>query len=276
MPRIIAVATDFSARADRAIDRAKLLQKENGGTLRFIHATNLPSDDHPDRAMLERRIGHATGLAQKAGEVEFVFASGSPPKAIAHSAQGDEVAVLVIGPARYNSLGDYFLGTAVDYVLRNVTTPVLIVKNRAHESYREIVAGTDFSAGSAHAILTAARMFPGAHFHIVHGWHMPFQGFQKDPYVGKELIKEAKAKMASFVDELVAQVPALKTAVSHIVKGGPIEAVRSGIANAPDALVVIGSHGAGGFEQASIGSVTSDLLRAVEADTLVVSTKAVG
>ncbi|MHA7818761.1 MAG: universal stress protein [Erythrobacter sp.] len=271
----IAVATDFSARADRAIDRAKQLHEDLGGTLKCIHATNLPSDDPPDLVDLRKQMQRATGLEESEGTVEFVFPSGMPPTAIANETMGDDVALLVIGPARYNSLGDFFLGTAVDYVLRNTPKPVLIAKKRPRAPYRQIVAGTDFSAGSAKAILTAARLFPEADIRIVHGWHMPFQGFQKDAYVAEEIVTTQKASMRAFVADLVERDPRLEQAITDVVKGGAIEAVRQGLEAEPDALVVVGSHGAGGFEQATIGSVTSDLLRVIDADTLVVSTKGV-
>lgn len=272
-PTKIAVATDFSARADRAIDRAKLLRDEMGGALCFIHATNLPGDDAPPKGLLEQKMRLATGVDEAGEGIEFAFPAGLPTNAIARVANSGDVNLLLIGPARYNTLVDWFLGTAVDHVLRHAQVPVIVVKTRAHGPYRQIVAGTDFSAGSAHAILTAARMFPDADFHIVHGWHMPFQGFQKDAYVADEIVKSEQAKMADFVAGLAAEEPRLAGVATSLVKGGPIEAVRYGLELAPEALAVVGSHGAGGFEQATIGSVTSDLLRVIEADTMVVSTR---
>ncbi|KEO91592.1 hypothetical protein EH31_02675 [Erythrobacter longus] len=267
----IAVATDFSPRADRAIDRAKMLQRQLGGKLCIIHATALPVDDAPDEVELDRKMRCATGLSGSDEDVTFLYPSGSVPPAIARACEEGGADMLLVGPARYNSLGDFFLGTAVDYILRSVTKPVLVVKARANEEYQEIVAGTDFSPGSAHAILTAAEMFPEARFHIMHAWSVPFQAFNKDAYVADEIEAESKASMATFMKELVARNSNLADATTQLVRGDAVEALRQGLALNPSALVVLGSHGASGFRQATIGSVTSDLLRYLDADTLVIN-----
>ncbi len=269
----VAVATDFSARADRAIDRAKLLQQEMRADLCVIHATNLPADDPPDRASLDRKMQAATGLSGSEDGVTFSYPHGVPTRAIAVTCEQLDARVLVLGPARYNTLGDFFLGTAVDYVLRNTTRPVLVVKNRAHEAYRQIVAGTDFSPGSANAVIEAARMFPEAKFHIVHAWQVPFQAFNKDAYVADEIERDESERMEAFVKELIAREPSLANATHEVVRGGAFDAIRKGLELDPLALVVLGSHGTSGFKQATLGSVTSDLLRCLETDTLVVNAK---
>ncbi|EAQ30345.1 putative universal stress protein [Erythrobacter sp. NAP1] len=267
----VAVATDFSPRADRAVDRAKLLQKQMGGKLLVIHATNQAADDQPDMDDLTRRMRLSTGLEASDGDVQFLFPSGAPTKAIAHSCEKHDVDLLVLGPARYNTLGDYFLGTAVDYILRSTTKPVLVVKMRAHADYREIVAGTDFSPGSAHAILTAARMFPEAKVHVVNAWQVPFQAFNKDAYAAEEVERDHKNKLAEFMAGLAEREGRLADATSETNRGDACDALRKGLEVNPNALVVLGSHGTSGFRQATIGSVTSDLLRYLEADTLVIN-----
>lgn len=267
----IAVATDLSPRADRAIDRAKMLQRQMGGELCVIHATNQPSDDPPDMDVLNAKMRAETGLSGSQGNVTFAYPAGSVPQAIAQSCERHEADILLLGPARYNTLGDFFLGTAVDYILRAITRPVLVVKARANEPYQEIVAGTDFSPGSAHAILTAAKMFPDARFHIVHAWCVPFQAFNKDAYVADEIEAESKVLMDRFMSELAARDDNLENATSQLVRGDAVEALRKGLELNPTSLVVLGSHGASGFRQATIGSVTSDLLRYLDADTLVIN-----
>lgn len=270
----LAVATDFSPRADRAVDRAKLLQKQMGGRLSVIHATNLAVDDPPDMAALKHKMQLSTGLEEVEGEVNFLFPSGSPLKAITLTCDEQDIDLLVLGPARYNTLGDYFLGTAVDHILRSTTKPVLVVKSRAHNEYRDIVAGTDFSPGSAHAILTAARMFPDAKVHVVHAWQVPFQAFNKDAYAAEEVERDHAKQLKVFMEGLAEMEARLANATSEIVRGDACSALRKGLELSPSALVVLGSHGTSGFRQATIGSVTSDLLRYLDADTLVVNSAA--
>lgn len=273
----ILVATDFSSRADRAIDRALQMGRDTKAPLRFLYALepgkhNQPTPEELDRRM-EQCVGYPIGTDQGGGGMEYVYPEGSAPVAIANACENSDAGLLLIGPARYNSFGDFFLGTAVDYVLRHTTKPVLIVKKRARKAYDQIVAGTDFSPGSAHAIIEAARMFPEARLHVAHAWHVPFEGFQRDGYVADEAECEAGKRLDAFVQHLSEQEPRLAQATTGLVRGGAYDAVREGLARYPEALVALGSHGATGFRQATLGSNTSDMLRFLDADILVVNTK---
>ncbi|MEO0461548.1 MAG: universal stress protein [Pseudomonadota bacterium] len=273
----ILVATDFSSRADRAIDRALQVGRDAKRPVRFIHAFEPGAKNAPDPSELSRRmeqcVGYPAGTDQGGGPIEYAYPEGSPPIAIARSCEADDAALLLIGPARYNSLGDFFMGTAVDYVLRNTTKPVLIVKKRVRDGYGTIVAGTDFSAGSAHAIIEAARMFPDAAVHVTHAWHVPFEGFQRDGYVADEVAGEEAERLGKFVRSLSEREPRLANATTGLVRGGAFDAVKDGLKTHPDALVVLGSHGSTGFREATLGSNTSDMLRFLDADILVVNTK---
>jgi nucleotide-binding universal stress UspA family protein len=273
----IIVATDFSSRADRAIDRALQLGRDTKRAIRFIHAFEPGARNAPGREELDRRmeqcVGYPAGTDQGGGAIEYAYPEGSPPVAIARASEAEDAGLLLIGPARYNSLGDFFMGTAVDYVLRHTEKPVLIVKKRVRDSYGAIVAGTDFSAGSAHAIIAAARLFPDAHVHVVHAWHVPFEGFQRDGYVADEVASEDARKLDEFMAMLAEREPRLSAATTGLMRGGAFDAVKEGLKTHPDALVALGSHGATGFREATLGSNTSDLLRFVDADILVVNTK---
>jgi nucleotide-binding universal stress UspA family protein len=265
----ILVATDFSARADRAVDRALFLGKRFGVPVRVLHALDGIEAGKVDWNELDRRMQESVGEAEC--EVEFAYPEGSPPRALAREAQESEALVLVMAPARYNSLGDYILGTAVDHVLRATDRPVLVVKERARAPYQSIIAGTDFSEPSAHAIRAAARLFPDVEFHITHGWKVPFGGFGGTQPIREEAEAEDRARLEAFMASLRESAPALGTATASLVHGGPYKAIRGALDAQGGGLVVIGSHGASGFEQATIGSVTSELLRSLPADVLVVS-----
>lgn len=79
------------------------------------------------------------------------------------------------------------------------------------------------------------------------------------------------------MDDLKSRMPNLKNATFRLVRGGVHEALTSEIGahnHDPAAtLVVLGSHGMSGFRQAALGSVTSDLLRTLASDILVINTK---
>lgn len=271
----IVAATDFSARADRALDRAIQLSRDSGSCLCVVHALDVIDADKADWAALDGKMRQCVGAEPKPGSLEFLYPEGSPPLAIAKACEKKDASLLVIGPARYNTLGDFFIGTAVDYVLRETARPVLVVKNRVRMPYRQIIAGTDFSSASAHAIVTAARMFPKLPVHITHAWEVPFKGLQQDSYVVDETRDGERARMDRFLEQLAETEPALKTATSELIQGNVVHAIRSSLVLDPNALIVLGSHGTSGWRQAAIGSSTSDLLRFIDADMLVVNTKGV-
>ena len=187
----ISIATDFSSRSDRAMDRALQLGEAKGCTVRVINALEHLDASQADWDKLERKMSEYIG--DPPCDTESAFLEGAPPLAIARDCENQKPEMLLIGPARYNSLGDYFLGTSVDYVLRNTRRPVIVVKQRPRSPYRHIFAGTDFSAGSAHAIEKAVKLFPKAEMHIVHAWRIPYAGFQGDAYVGDEIEQGAQA-----------------------------------------------------------------------------------
>lgn len=276
----ILVATDFSSRADRAIDRALQLGRDTKSPVRFLFALEPGKKDQPSLEDLDRRmeqcVGYPKGTDQGGGAIEYLYPEGSPPVAIALACEESDAGMLLIGPERYNSFGDFFLGTAVDYVLRHTVKPVLIVKKRCRDAYTHIVAGTDFSPGSAHAIIEAARMFPDAAIHISHAWHVPFEGFQRDGYVAGEVEGQEAERLGAFVKALATREPRLAEATTGLVRGGAFDAVKDGLKRYTNALVALGSHGATGFRQATLGSNTSDMLRFLDADILVVNTKGAG
>src|SRR3546814_4312648 len=66
--------------------------------------------------------------------------------------------LIVTGVARYNSIGDYFLGPAVDHIIRNAAQPVLVVRRRVTGAYDRLLVATDLSDCSREAFLAAAAL----------------------------------------------------------------------------------------------------------------------
>ena len=64
---------------------------------------------------------------------------------IIETAQDKKCDLIVTGVARYNSIGDILLGGPVDQLIRNAPVPVLVVKRRPQEAYKNILIATDFS-----------------------------------------------------------------------------------------------------------------------------------
>lgn len=274
MPAPIVVATDFSARADRAIDRAIMLGEQLGRPVILVHALDSNEAGASDRPRLDRQMrGVLPEHMAGAERVEFRYPEGSAPQALAKAAEEAGAGLVLMGPARHNSLRDFLLGTAVDYTLRHCDQPVLIVKQRPHRPYGTIVVATDFSDPSARAFERALEWFPEAAFHLVHGCHVPFDAWQKGDYVRNELLREARGKMATFFDALPLDDARRKAVQTHVDIDSAFEMVNTiGAVHEAD-LVVLGSQGESGFRHATIGSTANALLTTTSIDTLMVTNR---
>ncbi|AYV48707.1 universal stress protein [Caulobacter flavus] len=258
--RSILVATDLAPRSDRAVDRALELGREWNADVHVVHAIER---DAPTTALDVRRV-----LPDPGAKASVSLPYGPAPKAITDTARERGVDLLVTGVARYNDLGDYLLGTAVDHVVREAPCPVLVVKQRAHGPYQRLLIATDFSKGARAALLGAAALFPDARLHLVHAYHVPFESRIKSDDVRDIARSEAQGKL----DALLADLPEdLRARIEPHLAAGEPGAVLDQVARDvwPD-LVVIGARGISGLVQAALGSVASTLLQRIPVDTLVI------
>ena len=262
----ILVATDLSARADRAIDRAMMLGQQLVCEVVVVHARKFSTrESEVDVEGLVREV-----LPQPQADVRMLFPLGTPPEEIAQAAIDIGAAILCVGPARYNAIGDYFLGNAVDHIARFNDAPLLVVKKRAHNHYEKIVFATDFSDCSRDALVIAAKLFPKTEIRLVHAYQVPFQSWQKAPYVREEVQNWAQSSMDEFV-EAMTTVPELAGRFSGaIVCGSAFDAVSSELRNGVSTLAAFGTHGESGFRHATIGSVANQLLDTLPIDSLMI------
>lgn len=264
----IAVATDLSARSDRAVDRALQLGEEFGCRVTIVHVLQSGSSSALDLERAETKVRSV--LPDPEADIDILLPSGSPPKAIALAGTKLEARMIVAGVARFNQIGDYFLGTAVDHVIRHSTIPVLVVKQRPHEPYRNILVPVDFSDYSKTALMTAARLFPRRTLDVLHAYHVPYEAWQKSDYIRQETRDLTQKKLDEFLAD--PNIPdEVKTRLrGHIAYGDIGTVMASSIDELTPDLIVMATHGDAGFRHATIGSIASSLLEWVDPDTLIV------
>ncbi len=261
----VLVATDLTARSDRPLDRAALLAGQIGGSVTVAHVVEGPGFDREQDEEILRAV--RVSLPPALTEAAVVFDHGAAPTVLAELATSERAAVIVTGTGRYNGLSDFFLGTAVDHLVRHAEQPVLVVKRRATGPYRSILVATDYSEGAMHAFQTALRLFPDAAFEVVNAYSVPFESRMPSDEVAEAAREEAEAEMAAFTARVASPRP---DSVRTVVAKGDVETVMDQriARDAPD-LVVIGSHGRSGWVQATLGSEASNLLKRLPCDVLV-------
>jgi nucleotide-binding universal stress UspA family protein len=264
----IVVATDLQARSDRAIDRALMLAAVQDRPVAIVHVLEKECENEEQRAraeMLVRRV-----LPDPEAEVQLLLPCGSAPKTIARIASELDAALLVAGVASFNELRDYFLGTAVDYIIRHATMPVLVIKDRPHGPYRRLLVAVDFSEASKQAVLAAASLFPDAHLDVVNAYHVPFEGWQSGKETREEMTRYAQGELKAFLaDPELAAIPADRI-TARLGYGGTQEVIHEALARDNPDLLVLGTTGSSGFRHATLGSQANALLSSAAVDTLMV------
>jgi nucleotide-binding universal stress UspA family protein len=264
----IMVATDLRPQSDRAIDRAIMTADAQDVRLIVFHVI----EEGSRLAATPERTDAAVRsvLPDPAAAVEIRTAEGSAPSKIVEAAEVNGCSLIVTGVARFNSLGDSFIGTAVERVVRKAAQPVLVVKQRPRANYRNMVAATDFSACSRHALLTAARLFPEAKLHVFHAFHVAYEGFVNIELNVDDVRAEVQSEFDDFLNDPVIPDEIRRRVTSHL-EYGDTQGVADQLVDKLEAdLVVIGTHGRSGFSKAAFGSIAEMLLRSVPVDTLVV------
>ena len=268
MTRTILAATDLSARSDRAVDRALNLGAEMQLPVSIVHVRDPKESASIAHEPLREAVQSV--LPDPNSDCEILTLTGPVPRTIAKAADEHKAAMILTGVARFNSLGDYVTGTAVNAILRHAKVPVLIVKHRPHHPYRRILCAVDFSPHSAKALLAALRLFPQANVIAIHAYHVPFESWNKADYVREEVAATAQKDFEAFLSGLPVSDED-RQRLDYCTGYGDIGVVLKNELDRNDVdLVVFGTHGMGGFRQATIGSIASSLLEWVVPDTLVV------
>lgn len=267
-PFEVLLASDFTARSDRPLDRALQFAAEKNGRLAIVHV--LEGVDRPGVVDNTTAGRLRADLPSQAADAELVIRTGSAPKVLAQTASKRGSDLIVTGVARYNAIGDYLLGTAVDHIIRNAEVPVLIVRARPKGPYRQVLVATDYSDCSRVALLTAARLLPDALITLVHAFHVPFEGWLKGDDVKEYVRKEAQDGLDAFLAHPDI-LPDLRMRIEALVEEGDTGSVvvRKLAETAAD-LLVLGTHGRSGFAYATIGSQAEAMLACVNTDVLMV------
>lgn len=275
----ILLATDLSARGDRALDRALQLTKELGTKLIVLHVMESHatparlttpvwrrlSTDH--KALAERELAEDLAAADVPSEV--VVVSGDPLARIMETADSFGCSLIVTGIARDETLGRLLLGTTVEKLARQARQPVLVVKTRPRKPYRDVLVATDFSPGSRQALRAALQLVPNANLTLFHAYDVPFQGKTvPDDAITRSFYKGAEQSAREFT----ADTPELAGKTPQIVlEAGQPETVLSEYSfNHRSDLVVTGTHGRTGILRTAIGSVAERLLESLPSDVLIV------
>ena len=280
MKRIL-MATDLSARSDRALERALRLAADRGGDLTVVHVIDegLPARlaDAQEQAAKQAIQEHIATLTAAEGlrvSVEVVFDRAY--LGILEMTEKMDAEMIVLGLHREDTFRDMFRGTTAERVVRAGDVPVLLVKERPSGAYRRIMVGVDFSVYSRRAVEFAVSFAPSARFHLVHAYDVPFKGFLHGQDTQRAVSKQHETQFESMVEEeMAAFLSTLDTKapeIERIMEHGVVrEVILRQVEELKPDLLVVGTHGRTGVAHALLGSVAESLLRDPPCDVLAVN-----
>ena len=175
------MATDLSARSDRALQRALALAHQLGATLEVIHVVSdtVPASiaahyEASARTTIEQLLASLPSAANVKPEIAIIH--GHEYDAILRHAPETGAELIVLGITRHTTY-ELFRGTTAERIIRIGDLPVLLVKDPVAHDYERVLVATDNSPASRRALECAAAIAPNAEFHLLHAIHVPFKGF---------------------------------------------------------------------------------------------------
>ncbi|OYZ66916.1 universal stress protein [Acidovorax sp. 24-64-9] len=270
--RLVA-ATDLSAPARHAVERAASVSQATGAQLDLVHvatpapierlrrlAGQIPSDlekrmlDAPHNAMQEL----ATAVARRHGVTAQVHvASGSLLAELRQHTETINADLVVLGARGASFMRHMLLGSTADRMVSRATRPMLVVKQAPHEPYKTVLVPVDFSAASLRS-----------------AFDVPFEGMLEFAGVQTDQIQQYRAnahqEARQNMEALCLQAglnPALTPAL--VMHGDPSLVLVQQEQEFDCDLIVMGKQGESSVEDMLLGSVTRYALAQSQCDVLI-------
>lgn len=292
-PESILTATDLSAPARHAVERAFRLAALTDSDLHILHALQLDALDvlrellgadlSATKAIFEKDAREQLEqLAADLGRESSIAAhrqivSGTPLAEISSAADALDAAILVLGARGESFLRHTMLGSTAARLLRkSVRRPVLVVKQTPHEDYRKVLLAVDFSPVSLQLVRAAQRWAPGADLILLHAFELPYEGKLWLARINEEQITQLiRAEIKTRHERLhqFAATTELSPAsyAVRVIHGDPSQQIIAMEQEYDADLIVLGKHGTHVAEELLLGSVTKHVLAEAQGDVLVIA-----
>jgi len=276
VPSHIVFATDFTARCDRAQDRAVQLAIEWNASLTAVHAI----DDAGVAAHASVRHAHqvaarrnAKRLREDLGGVEGLRSSvhvesGKPAAVVQALATRGRADLIVTGLSGSMMLGVLPMGSTVMALARSV--PVLVVKKKLLDVRSRTLVTTDLTASSGTALRVALNWFPNGRHELFHVIDPPYRMWAEDKAAYTRRVEQfAIGECARFAVE-AGGVAARDRFDITVGDGDVVDALRPAVDEGDLDLVIVGTHRRTDVMNFFLGSVASRIVNEIESDVLVV------
>lgn len=289
LTRVVA-ATDLSAPARHAAERAAVLARETGAALDLIHVASLAPVESMRRFVAEipkelearvldearEKLRELAAALQKAHGIRAGVHVASGPLVSGLAAQVDATSadLVVLGARGASFMRHFLLGSTAERIIRRAPRPTLVVKQATHGRYRNVLVPVDFSPHSVPALRIARAIAPGAELVLLHAFEVPFEGTLRSTGAGEAAIdgyriaarEAALRRLRALCREVGLSEHEARLLVLH---GDPTLNIVEQEQELDCDLIAIGKHGESVLEDLLLGSVTTHVLAQSQCDVLV-------
>ncbi|WP_344758428.1 universal stress protein [Luteimonas lutimaris] len=270
-PNSILMATDLSARSDRALDRAAQLSAQWQVPLHVVHAAKPGMvgawSAAETLASIRERIRR--DLPADAADAKVHVEEGEPAGVVLDVAAREGCELVVLGDAN-EATGRRLLGSTVETLVRSAPMSVLVVKRRPRGGYRRVLVGTDLTPESRYGLETAATLFPDAAFTLLHALDIPYESLWLDPARRDDLARMETATIEAFAADARLSADLRRRLRLQVEHGHPEAMLRKQSLEDDSDLTVIGAFRRGLAFHLLVGGTTRRIVQVAPGDVLVV------
>jgi nucleotide-binding universal stress UspA family protein len=288
LQRLLA-ATDLSAPARHAVERAALVAKAAGARLDLVHVApfsrldelrrlvaGLPADvDAKVREQTQMLVDALAATVRERHGVEATthVATGPLLPSVTELAAQVNAGLLVLGARGSSMLRHLVLGSTAARLLDGFGRPMLVVKRAAAGPYRRVLVPVDFSETSLPAVQLARAVAPDARIAVMHAYEAPFEGKLRFAGVEEDYLEEYRRAAHAEARDRMADLcrrAGLDDGAQLLVHGAAAERILAQEDEQDCDLIVMGRQGQSAVEDLLLGSVSRRVLAESDSDVLVI------
>lgn len=288
----LVVGTSLAPASDDAVRVGARLASSSNGVLHLVHAYPMPAaylaaphalgplyTQLVDTEKARRRKRLKAQLERTGVDADDVAATlleaGPPHAVVADHAEARDAALVIVGASeQHRALG---LGSTADRIVRRARCPVLVVRGDLALPPQRVVAPVDLSALSEPCLrrgLAVLATFgrPWGEVVVLHALHVENHG--EDLVEAARYEQLADAALQALLDRVDPE--GTRSLLPRMRVDPPRAAILGQIADEEADLVLLATHGHGGFIHRLLGSVAESVTRHAPCSILLVPPEATG
>lgn len=284
---VILAATSLAPASDPVVDTAVELSRHLDAELHLLHAYPLPVAYlaapsglvSVEPAMFDKQHDLAQGLlAEQLRRLEIApetideatIQGGAAHRLTIERARELDADLIVVGASDDDEV--HLLGSTAERIVRQAARPVWVVRGKPQLPPAKILLPVDLSPICADSMRRGLQLLHdmgagGAQVEALFVLSSTEIQHDEQQTPLEQIDRWARSELVGFLDK----IPDVPASTKHSIRVGPVRReIRRHIEETAPDLVILGTHGRGGFERLLLGSIATDVVREVRSSVLVV------